>query len=31
MLGENDVVEPGVAESWEVSEDGLTLHIPLKK
>ncbi|MDA3846633.1 MAG: ABC transporter substrate-binding protein, partial [Vallitaleaceae bacterium] len=29
MLGENDVVEPGVAESWDISADGLnyTFHL----
>jgi oligopeptide transport system substrate-binding protein len=30
MLGENDVVEPGVAESWEISEDGLTYTFTLR-
>jgi len=30
MLTENDVVEPGVAESWEVSEDGLTYTFHLR-
>ncbi len=30
MLGEGDVVEPGVAETWDVSDDGLTYTFNLR-
>lgn len=30
MLGDGDVVEPGVAEEWEVSDDGLTYTFHLR-